>query len=126
MRKLLILIPALLIFAGCATTEPQMKVRYVLDSSGNLQQQSYLEPGTSDNRVLETLFIVGLGIVGLYFVGEVFDVWDDDSNDTPPPAQPANPLVPVAGQTSWSTDFIQPVYQPVNQPVQLQEFPLAE
>ena len=92
--KLLLLIP-MLIFAGCATQQPTMQTRYVMDSSGNLAQQQYLVPASdTGNKLLETVAIVGLGIVGLYFVGEVFDVWDDDPA---PAAAPSNPLVAAGG-----------------------------
>lgn len=117
MKKLLILVPAILIFAGCAMQQqPTMGMRYALDGNGNLTQQQYLIPAPPpDNRLLETLAVVGLGLVGFYFVGEAFDIWDKD----PAPAlAQSNPtgLVASGGQTSWSTDFIQPVYQTVGSP----------
>jgi len=104
-----ILLATMLALGACQTT-PQYQVRYTLSPSGDLVQTQV--PVPNDNRVLETLAIVGLGIVGMYFVGEAFDVWDDDDPAPPPPA-PTNPLVPTGGTQSWSTDFIQPVYQPL-------------
>jgi len=117
MKKLLVLIPALLIFAGCASQPAHMSTRYVLDGDGNIAQQQYMVPAKSDNRLLETVAIVGLGIVGLYFVGEVFDVWDDDP--APAPAQGPS-LIPSSGHSSttttsdFDTQFITPGFVSVN------------
>ena len=111
--KRLILAAALVALTGCAGT-PQYRVSYGLDSSGNLVKE---QVPVQDNslKVWQTIGIVTAGIVGFYFLGEAFDVWDDDPAPVVAPAAPTNPLFQTGGTSTqtWQGNFVQPVYQPL-------------
>ena len=110
--KQLILAAALVALTGCSTT-PQYRVSYGLDSAGNLVEKQV--PVQNDNRILETTAIILGGIVGIYVLGEIFEVWDDDKPApvAPAPAEPSNPLFQTGGTSTqtWEGNFVQPVYQ---------------
>ena len=115
MKKLLVLLPALMIFAGCAGT-PTMQTRYALDSSGNLQQQQYYVPSNED-KYWKTAAIVGASIVGIAGLAWLIDEWR-----TPDPVavQSQSPLIPSNGFSTTTTTsefdntFITPGYVTVN------------
>jgi len=103
----------MLIFAGCAS-QPQLQTRYALDADGNIAQQQYLAPADDSNtlKVAQTIGIVALGFLGMYFIMDAAGVWDDDK--PAPAAAPSNPaLVPTSGSTQWETNFIQQTYVPL-------------
>ena len=105
--KRIILIAALLSLGACASA-PTMQTRYGLDGAGNLTQQQYIVDGSDTNsKVWESVAVIGAGIIGFYFIGELFDVWDSD--DPAPVA--SSPGLTASGGTSmteWTTDFIYP------------------
>jgi len=110
------LLSTMLAIGGCATAPPTIQSRYELDDTGNIVQRQYVQPAPeTTSKLAETALIIGLGIIGLYFVGEVFDVWEDDPAPAAAPAQPVNQLVPKGGtsQSSWTTDFIAPTWTTV-------------
>lgn len=115
--KRAILIAVTLFLGACATAQPTLRTTYGLDASGNLVERQVLVPAADNgsSKVLESVAIIGLGIVGLYFVGELFDVWDDDKPQAA--AAPVSPLVPSSGMqyqvTGFNSEFIAPVYQTV-------------
>ena len=119
----LILVPILLSLGACASSPSQhLETRYGIDGSGNLVERQVMVQDPTDNsmKIWETLGIIGLSFVGLYFVGEVFDVWDDDdssSSSAPPPAAPVSPFVlPASSSGSFETNnsYILPDFQVVN------------
>jgi hypothetical protein len=110
--KLIMVAVAMLVATGCATQTPTTRLVYSLDANQNLVANNVTSYESSNsNKALETMAIIGLGIVGLYFVGELFDVWDDDEPKTQSAPAPDNGLVQTGG--SWEADYIQPVYQPL-------------
>ena len=107
------LLSAMLAIGGCATAPSTIQTRYELDGTGNLVQRQYVQPASDTNsKVLETALIIGLGIIGFYAVGAAFDVWDSDS-PAPAAAPVNNGLVPKSGTTSFSNEFYQPTYVPL-------------
>ena len=113
MKKLAILIP-MLIFAGCASTQPTMQTRYVLNSAGDLQEQQYYTPN-NDDKYWKTGAIIGASIIGIAGLAWLIDEWREPNEVTVEAAPQSSQLFPTGGttQSSWSTDFVQPVYQPL-------------
>ena len=116
MRKLAVTVlgGALLALGGCVTTVPSSRIVYGLDGNGDLT--SHMQTTTTEKPdPLGTGLLFAAGILGVYFLYEVYDRSTDNGKTTVvnTPA-PNNGLVPTGG--SWQTDFIQPIYTPVGFP----------
>ena len=112
--KRVILIATMLALGACTTVAPPMQTRYGLDPAGNITSYQYQAPVDDSNtvKVLQTVAIVGLGVLGMYFVMDAAGVWDKD-DPAPAAATPANPLIQTGGTATWSGDFVQPIYTPL-------------
>jgi len=117
MKKLLVLLPALMIFAGCASS-PTMGTRYTLDANQNIVEEQYIvSTGSESDKYWKTALIIAGGFAGLYVLGEAFDVWDDDPAPAAAPVVPNNGLIAASGgqfqASGFQTNYIQPTYVPV-------------
>jgi len=123
MKKFLLLVPALLIFAGCASTVPTMQTRYELDANDNLVQRQYMT--TSDSTACDWGSF-NWCVAGGITAGVLLGVWgldrifNDDDNSTTKEVPYQSPLVPASGFSTTTTtsefdnQFITPGYVTVN------------
>jgi len=116
MKKALTIMIVTLLISGCVTKPAQVQTRYELDGSGDIVQRQYMVPAQDDNRVLESAMIIGLGLVGLYFVGELFDVWDEDQSSNRNSSNTSQQLpfvLPASSSVSTTNSYILPDFQVV-------------
>lgn len=116
MIKKAVVLAVTLALGACASAQPQLKTRYVLDSKGDLATEQYYVQAQSDNdKYWKTALVVGASVLGIAGMVYLIDTWTSDDTTTTTAAPPSNGLVPTGGSSSssWSTDYLVPTYVPV-------------